>query len=355
MKKKKKSSLKLPRTDKMTPKGENKINLVDTEITSEKKNEENEKSNDEINTDSKLKKIENKRKKLEYRKKKHEQFLNYLEQQRKNREAEIKNLSEQIDKQENKQNRIEKGLNVSRTDSLVPSDNNLDNEMEEQLSKLYNRKITKGNVGDLKKTKNNEALYDFENEKKQTQLKSFIRKSTQKNVKNFQSHLNKQQDNNNIDENNNNVRKKSTVRKITIRGIKKSTQREIDAMDEGENKKKEEEELEENDDFMIDLHETYLLDDDDDNRVDEEDVEADKSQLMEYDKFYKEQFFRNDVFNFDFENVNDKEEEIIKKDVERMEMKKKNKRKNKIKRCECNKRNGCNRFTERNIRFKNTI
>ncbi len=330
--KKKKSSLKLPRTDKMTPKGENKINLLDTEKTSEKKNEENEKSNDEINTDSKLKKIENKRKKLEYRKKKHEQFLNYLEQQRKNREAEIKNLSEQIDKQENKQNRIEKGLNVSRTDSLVPSDNNLDNEMEEQLSKLYNRKITKGNVGDLKKTKNNEALYDFENEKKQTtQLKSFIRKSTQKNVNNFQSHLNKQQDNNNIDENNNNVRKKSTVRKITIRGIKKSTQREIDAMDEEENKKKEEEELEENDDFMIELHDTYLLDDDDDNRVDEEDVEADKSQLMEYDKFYKEQFFRNDVFNFDFENVHDKEEEIIKKDVERMEMKKKIKEKTKLK------------------------
>ena len=52
---------------------------------------------------------------------------------------------------------------------------------------------------------------------------------------------------------------------------------------------------------------------------------------MEYDKFYKQNFFKDDVFNFDFENIHDKEEELIKKDVERMELKKKIKEKTKLK------------------------
>jgi hypothetical protein len=43
---------------------------------------------------------------------------------------------------------------------------------------------------------------------------------------------------------------------------------------------------------------------------------------MEYDKFYKEQFFKNDVFNFEYDNIHDREEEEIKKDVARMEIKK---------------------------------
>jgi Ni,Fe-hydrogenase I cytochrome b subunit len=52
---------------------------------------------------------------------------------------------------------------------------------------------------------------------------------------------------------------------------------------------------------------------------------------MEYDKFYKEQFFRNDVFNLEYDNIHDKEEEDIKRDVKRMEIKKKLKEKRKLK------------------------
>ena len=41
-----------------------------------------------------------------------------------------------------------------------------------------------------------------------------------------------------------------------------------------------------------------------------EDIEkdkVDKSQLVEYDAFYKEQFFKNEVFNYDVRDIKDKE------------------------------------------------
>ena len=40
----------------------------------------------------------------------------------------------------------------------------------------------------------------------------------------------------------------------------------------------------------------------------EEKVEVDKSKLMEYDKFYKEQFFKNEFFSLDYDNEHDKED-----------------------------------------------
>ena len=49
----------------------------------------------------------------------------------------------------------------------------------------------------------------------------------------------------------------------------------------------------------------------------------DKSQLVEYDSFYKQQFFKNELFLYDVENIEDKVEAEIKKEMNRLEIKRK--------------------------------
>ena len=44
-----------------------------------------------------------------------------------------------------------------------------------------------------------------------------------------------------------------------------------------------------------------------------------KSQLVEYDAFYKEQFFKNEVFNYDVEDIKDKEVEEINHEMNKLE------------------------------------
>ena len=58
---------------------------------------------------------------------------------------------------------------------------------------------------------------------------------------------------------------------------------------------------------------------------------VDKSQLVEYDLFYKEQFFRNDVFLYDVENIEDKVEAEIQKEMNRLALKRKLIEKKKLK------------------------
>jgi hypothetical protein len=58
---------------------------------------------------------------------------------------------------------------------------------------------------------------------------------------------------------------------------------------------------------------------------------VDKSQLIEYDLFYKEQFFKNEVFLYDVENIEDKVESEIKKEMNRLEIKRKLIEKKKLK------------------------
>ena len=49
----------------------------------------------------------------------------------------------------------------------------------------------------------------------------------------------------------------------------------------------------------------------------------DKKQLSEYDLFYKEQFFQNELFVYDVENIEDKVEAEIKKEMNRLDLKQK--------------------------------
>jgi len=56
-----------------------------------------------------------------------------------------------------------------------------------------------------------------------------------------------------------------------------------------------------------------------------------KSQLVEYDLFYKEQFFKNEVFLYDADNIEDKVEAEIEKEMNRLEVKRKLIEKKKLK------------------------
>ena len=58
---------------------------------------------------------------------------------------------------------------------------------------------------------------------------------------------------------------------------------------------------------------------------------VDKSQLVEYDLFYKEQFFKNEAFLYDADNIEDKVEAEIEKEMNRLEVKRKLIEKKKLK------------------------
>ena len=58
---------------------------------------------------------------------------------------------------------------------------------------------------------------------------------------------------------------------------------------------------------------------------------VDKSQLVEYDLFYKEQFFKDEVFKYDIENIQDKEEKEISKEMTKLDCKRRLTEKKKLK------------------------
>ena len=63
----------------------------------------------------------------------------------------------------------------------------------------------------------------------------------------------------------------------------------------------------------------------------EMDQPVDKSQLVEYDLFYKEQFFKDEVFKYDVENIQDKEEKEINKEMTKLDCKRRLTEKKKLK------------------------
>ena len=106
------------------------------------------------------------------------------------------------------------------------------------------------------------------------------------------------------------ISKKGTIRdkdKIEIEKEKeKEEQHEIEEIEEYSYN----EDHEPNDDTFIKL-----------NNFKEMDSPVDKSQLVEYDLFYKEQFFRNELFRYDVENIQDKEEQDITKKMNKLDCK----------------------------------
>ena len=61
----------------------------------------------------------------------------------------------------------------------------------------------------------------------------------------------------------------------------------------------------------------------------DDDELTEQQQLIKYDKFYKEEFFTKELFQEDT-NIKDKKEDEIKKEIDRLKMKKIIKEKHKI-------------------------
>ena len=80
-------------------------------------------------------------------------------------------------------------------------------------------------------------------------------------------------------------------------------------------------EIEEEEDFSFDLDESENKDIfiRMDRIGDIEKGSVDKSQLIEYDAFYKEQYYKNEVFNYDVSDIKDKEVEEINHEMNKLE------------------------------------
>ena len=130
------------------------------------------------------------------------------------------------------------------------------------------------------------------------------------------------------------TRKKRSTRKRKTQKmmVKKGTIRERLMKDpEKEKEKINEENIEEIEEYSLDeLHEdedTFIKLNNERNY----EGKADNSQLDEYDLFYKEQFFRDELFRYDAENIQDKEEEDINKQMNKLDCKRRLKEKKKLK------------------------
>ena len=279
--------------------------------------------------DNKKQKISSKKKKLEMLKKKEEQYLDIINLQTKIRQKEIKKLERQINKQIDKNENIKKGITVSETDSKIEYDLDPDMKIEnglayltfffenhmaflkldffQSLSNIMPNKNKKNNYGirlDKQKTfsgRNKPKLKcDMNKSKRRTSL---MMKEMDKVQKQFERKNHRFSFSNDLSYRKHNNKKMEFNKRISI--------------DEEIKEKREEENtprmiIDENEDTFIQL-----------DRLGDIENPVDKSQLVEYDLFYKEQFFKNDVFKYDVNNIEDKEEKEINREMHKLEVKRK--------------------------------
>ena len=280
-----------------TTNNQNKTNNFNYNRNEESKNEANQdKKIDEKN----IKKIQSKTKKLELLKRRKKEYLELIEIQMKKRELEMKTIEEQINKQNMKYSKLYDGENVSNTNSIV-SDLNPNIQIENGFELL--KFIFKNNLA-FKKLIFLEQLINYAKNKKEekpttgpTPIRTSKKRKTQKLIS-----------------------KKGTTRDKE----KKENEKEKEKEDQNEIEEIEEysynEEQEQNDDTFVKL-----------NHFKDMEKPVDKSQLVEYDLFYKEQFFKNEVFKYDVENIQDKEEKEIDKEMNKLDCKRRLTEKKKLK------------------------
>ena len=285
------------------PLGDSVENNITTNINIKKKNEikteiKKEKSGEEKKIDDKrnIRKIQSKTKKLELLKRRKKEYLNLIEIQMKKRELEMKTLEEQINKQNEKYSRLYEGESVSNTESYA-GDFNDDSQIEnglELLAFVFKNNLAFNKLHFLEKLA---YFYGKKEEVSPTPFRSEKKRRTQKLIV-----------------------KKGTTRDITKKDKENEKDKENDENGDEieEYSLHEEEEL--NDDTFIKL-----------NHFKEMDKPVDKSQLVEYDLFYKEQFFKDEVFKYDVENIQDKEEKEINKEMNKLDCKRRLTEKKKLK------------------------
>ena len=277
----------------------------------------------------KLNKITLKRKKLELLKKKEENYLDIINIQSKLRKDNIKNLEKQLSKQKNKNDNLKKGIDVSETDSKVEYGLNPDMKIQNGLAFLYH--LFENHIAFLK-LDFLQNLYDIKTGEKKTNFDSIYDKRY------TYSNINK----NNFELKNNKGRKRQSVfitgnemnkfqkeyekkKSYHRASVNYSIKQRIEAKKRLEKERNEQllRELKEN----IEEESSRLEMDPNENtfiqldRIGDINKPVDKSQLVEYDLFYKEQFFKNDVFKYDVNNIEDKEEKEINREMHKLDVK----------------------------------
>jgi hypothetical protein len=112
----------------------------------------------------------------------------------------------------------------------------------------------------------------------------------------------------------------------------KNGDKEEENMEEEEEEEDEEEEEEDNEDEEGEEEEDEDSFNYNSKEGEEEiDYSKEKINLVEYDLFYKEQFLKNDVFEYDVENIKDEETEKINKEINKLEIQRKLLEKKKLK------------------------
>ena len=292
------------------------------------------KKNNNIKNDDKMNKISTKKLKLELLKKKEEKYLDIINLQSELKQKNIKKLENQINIQSSKNDNIIKGFSVSETDSKIEYGLDLNMKIENGfafLSHLFKNHLALLkldffqnllNISNIsnKKLKNVEFRFDKKRtftDKRKDNLEKDIRnvkkrkKSTQISIKDMdklQKDL-EQRKNHRLSYNYN-------FQKIVEENQKLNLQPNEEIKEESESNEIKEtfssprvKNPEEEDNFIQTERLSY------NNQT------IDKSQLVEYDLFYKEQFFKNDVFKYDVNNIEDKEEKEINREMHKLDVK----------------------------------
>ncbi len=273
-------------------------NINDININNNIYEEEKDKKVDEKINEKNIRRIQSKTKRLQLLKRHKREYLDLIELQKKKRESEMKMLEEQINKQNEKYSRLYEGESVSNTESIV-GDLSLNTNTQIENGFAILSFVFKNNLAfkKLNFLENFNYLYS-----KTPEIPKPVPVRTEKKRKT----------------------QKLMVKKGTIREEKK---KEIENKEKGEEHIDEIEEYsfneegdEHNDDTFIKL-----------NHFKEMEKPVDKSQLVEYDLFYKEQFFKDEVFKYDVENIQDKEEKEINKEMNKLDCKRRLTEKKKLK------------------------
>ena len=268
-------------------------NMDEAQIIEEKKVNERDKKQGERKIDEKnLRKIQSKKKRLELLMQRQNEYLNLVDMQKKKRESQMKIIEEQINKQNEKYSKLNGGESVSNTESIV------------------------GELDPKDKIENGFALLAFIFKNNLAFNKLFF-------LEKFEAFFSKKEDAS--------YPFRSEKRRRTKRVTKKKTTFREELKKEKE-KEKVNEEVEEIEECSSNDEEKQF----DDTFIKQRDIKemvkpVDKSQLVEYDLFYKEQFFKDEVFKYDVENIQDKEEKEINKEMNKLDCKRRLTEKKKLK------------------------
>ena len=246
-----------------------------------------------------LRKVKLKKKKLELLKQRQKEYLDLINSQKKKREYQMKILDEQINKQNEKYSKLYDGKSVSNTES-IEEDLNPQARIENGFALLVF--IFKNNLAFKKLHFLENFLYLYPKRIGDNNEVGPVRSDRKKRTRRLTKKLN------------------------THHGDKKKDK------DKEKEKEEEQQQFEEIEEFSINEERDQF----DDNFIKlnhfkEMDKPVDKSQLVEYDLFYKEQFFKDEVFKYDVENIEDKEEKEINKEMNKLDCKRRLTEKKKLK------------------------